>query len=208
MRRLRFSIASLLALVVVVAVAVAALRAANEAWESGAFGATLLILLTAVLLAVHRAERRRAYWLGFALFGWTYLIASLVPSVEPRMPTTKGLAYLDSQIRVRKTFTVRLALANATASGPNTVQAVALSPQGGTLATSSQGVVRLWNVTTGALLTGPNGTTESFLSIGHSLAALVLAFLGGHASRYLYGTGRAERATLPGEPTPATQDGP
>ena len=51
MRRPRFTIASLLVLVLFVAVGVAALRAADESWDSGVFGATWLILLAAVLLA-------------------------------------------------------------------------------------------------------------------------------------------------------------
>ena len=70
MRRFRFSIAGLLVVVLIIAVAVAALRSATDAWEGCVFGTALLALLTAVLLAVHRTDRRRAYWLGFALFGW------------------------------------------------------------------------------------------------------------------------------------------
>src|SRR4051812_42711052 len=90
MARPRFSIATMLLVVLGVGVAVAALRASNDAWDSGIFGLTLLILLTAVLLAVHRTERGRAFWLGFALFGWGYLVASLVPAVVSRLPTTRG----------------------------------------------------------------------------------------------------------------------
>ena len=83
MRRIRFTIASLLGVVLFVAVAFAALRAATDAWDSGVFGLTLGLLLTSVLLAVHRAGGRRAYWLGFALFGGTYLGASLIPRSRP-----------------------------------------------------------------------------------------------------------------------------
>src|SRR5207248_4578990 len=98
MRPPRFTIAGLLVVILFVAVAIAALRAATAAWDSGVFGVTLAILLAAVLLAVHRAGRQRAYWLGFALFGWTYLVASLIPPIEARLPSTKGLAYLDSKV--------------------------------------------------------------------------------------------------------------
>ena len=95
MRRFRFSIASLLGVVLFISVALAALRASTDAWDGCLLGLISLCLLTAVLLAVHRKDRRRASWLGFALFGWTYLIASLIPPIEARLPTTKGLAYLD-----------------------------------------------------------------------------------------------------------------
>jgi hypothetical protein len=37
------------------------------------------------------------------------------------------------------------------------------------------------------LLAGSGGTSENFLRIGHSLIALLLAWLGGHVSRWLYG---------------------
>src|SRR5262249_54254090 len=88
MRRPRFTIANLLVVVLSVAVAVAALRAAEAAWDSGTFALTLLALLSSTLLAVHRTGRSRAFWLGFALFGWASLIASLIPPVESRLPTT------------------------------------------------------------------------------------------------------------------------
>jgi hypothetical protein len=93
MRRIRFTIGSLLGVVVFVAVTFAALREATDLWDSGVFTATLGLLMVSVLMAVHRNERKRAFWLGFALFGWSYLIASLVPPVESRLLTTKGLAY-------------------------------------------------------------------------------------------------------------------
>ena len=38
--------------------------------------------------------------------------------------------------------------------------------------------MRLWDAATGNLLAGPIGTSENFLRIGHSLLALVVAFLG------------------------------
>ena len=98
MRRIRFTIASLLVVVLFVALGFAALRESNEIWDSGLFTLTLAALLVSILLAVHRIESRRAFWIGFTLFGWIYLGFSLVPSIEYRLLTTKGLAYLDSKV--------------------------------------------------------------------------------------------------------------
>ena len=81
MSRIRFSIASLLVAVLFVAVGFAALRESSELWDSGVFTLVLTVLLTSILLAIHRTESRRAFWTGFALFGWTYLALSLVPSI-------------------------------------------------------------------------------------------------------------------------------
>jgi hypothetical protein len=78
------------------------------------------------------------------------------------------------------------------------VQALAFSPDGGTLAVNSPGSIRLWNVTTGRFLYGPNGTTENFVRIGHSLLALVMGFFGGGLSRWLYDKGRGRGEGLAG----------
>ena len=71
MRRFRFGIGILVILVLFLGVGFAALRESSDLWESGVFTLTLAALLTSILLAVHRTESRRAFWIGFALFGWT-----------------------------------------------------------------------------------------------------------------------------------------
>jgi hypothetical protein len=95
MRDPRYNIASMLGAISFVAVGFAALREANDQWDSGLFSLTLGILLNAVLLAVRRTEARRAFWIGFALFGWGYLCLSLISSTESRLITTQALAYLE-----------------------------------------------------------------------------------------------------------------
>jgi hypothetical protein len=95
MRVPRFRIASMLSAILCVAVGFAALREANDQWDSVLFSLTLLLLLSAVLLAVDRTEGRRAFWIGFALFGWGYLSLSLISSTESRLITTQALAYLE-----------------------------------------------------------------------------------------------------------------
>ena len=197
MRHIRFTIASLLGLVLFVAVAVAALHRADDLWDSIVFSLTLGLLLASVLLAIHRAESRRAFWLGFALFGGAYLGASLIPPVEARLLTTRALAYLDSKVPGRDSVspgqprTTRTSPCTRSPSRPRR-----------NLSSTDQGrTIRLWDAATGQPIGGPIGTSEDFLRIGHSLTALVLAFLGGHLSRSLYNTGHRaaeeERDTPP-----------
>jgi hypothetical protein len=209
MRRFRFSIARLLGVVFYVAVAVAALRAATDAWDSAIFGLTLLAFLTAVLLAIHRADRRRASWLGFALFGWAYLGASLIPPFESRLPTTTGLAYLDSKVPGRDASVGRRLMWLYKGQARKAVSTVTFSPDGRLIAPVQGSTVRLWDAVTGRLLSGQGGTSESFLHIGHSLVALLVAFLGGHLSRHLYDGRRGRRedetATLLTETVPRGQ---
>jgi hypothetical protein len=171
MGRIRFSIASLLVVVLILGVGFAALRESNDPWESGVFTLTLVALLVSILLVIHRTESRRAFWMGFALFGWGYLVLSLVPSIESRLMTSKALAYLNSKVPGR------------TAAVHTHAQSIAFSANGNQLATSSQGQVKIWDVATGRLLAGWGGTTENFVRIGHSLLALIAAFLGGQLSR-------------------------
>jgi hypothetical protein len=95
MRYLRYNIASILGAIVFVGVGLAALREGDDLWDSGLFSLTLGLLLGALLLAVHRTEARRAFWIGFALFGWGYVSLALLPSTESRLITTKALACLD-----------------------------------------------------------------------------------------------------------------
>jgi hypothetical protein len=176
MGSLRFSIASLLGIVLFVAIGAAALREATDGWDSGLFAITILVLLVGVLLAAWRPADRRPFWVGFTLFGLVYLVASLIPTVEARLPTTKGLAYLDSKVPGRSLdAAVRLAWKVDSSGTKFTVRNLAVSPE------HRGGTVRLWKLAVG----GPNGTTVNFLQIGHSLLALVMAFAGGHLARLI-----------------------
>ena len=132
-RKLRFNIASLLGVILVLGVGFAALRESSELWESGVFTLTLAALLMSILLAVHRGESRRAFWIGFALCGWIYLGLSLVPSIEPRLITTKALAYLDSIVPGRSPagYTIQLAGSGSGSGSPsNQVQSIAFTAVG------------------------------------------------------------------------------
>ncbi len=186
MRKLRFNIASLLILILVFGVSFAALRESSDLWESGLFTGTLGILLISVLLAIHRTAARRAYWVGFAVFGWIYVGLAVLPSVESRLITTKVLAYLDSKVPGRSSGVVTLQFSGTGSGAPNgQIQNLAFTIDGSQLATSSWGKVRVWNVATGKLLGGWGGTTENFVRIGHSLFALLVGWFGGKLSRRL-----------------------
>ena len=191
MRRPRFRIASLLALVLFVALAIAALRASDDPWDGGVLG-TFLILLSAILMAIHRTNGKRAYWLGFALFGWVYLVASLVPTIEPRLPTTAGLAYLDSKVPGREIDSLYRVIGRV--NGGSNVQAVAFSPQGRSLSTVARGDVQILGTwPPGKPLARTSGTSENFVWIGHSLMAPSgAALIGGHLSRFMRGQVAAE----------------
>ncbi len=195
MKRFRFHLGSLVTLVLLVGIGLAALRESNAVWDSSIFSVAAGVLSISTLLAIHRTEKKRAFWIGFALFGWAYLGLSLVPSIESRLITTRGLASLPSKIPK----SIAGGLANFDYDNDGLMDlAVAngfqLSPfyrkkGNGTFEdlTPADGSKWVWSVNS---LVGPRGTTENFVRIGHSLLALVAAFVGGLISRYLFAKSR------------------
>jgi WD40 repeat protein len=197
MRRFRFRIGNLLILIVLLGVGFAALRQANDLWDCIVLTSAIGVMTVSVLLAIHRKDERWAFWVAFALFGWGYLGLTAIPSIEPRLLTTLGLAYLDSRVPGRSVVSTG-STTGVGASDPIglTVRAVTFSPQGNVLATTNNaGTVRVWNTSTGILLWSGTGTTENFVRIGHSLVALILAWLGGKLAGRIHVGSREMRPT-------------
>ena len=64
-----------------------------------------------MLLATYRTEARRAFWIGFALFGSGYLSVSTIPLTESRLITTKALVLLNrSHILFDRVYVIRATL--------------------------------------------------------------------------------------------------
>ncbi len=100
MRKIRFSIGGLMAVVLVLAIGFAALKNANETWAGAMFLLTCGILGLSVVGAVCRREAERAWWLGFALFGWGYMALAFWPSESlPKLPTLTLIEVLLSIFR-------------------------------------------------------------------------------------------------------------
>jgi hypothetical protein len=154
MRRFRFHLGTLLLIILLVGVGLAALRESNEIWDSSLFSVTIGVLLISILLAIHRTERRRAFWLGFALFGSAYLGLSLVPSIESRLITTRALDYLDSKIRDRSLVSLRRVWDTWSSKPTQNNQtipstSIAFSPQGNHASSGNQFVLGDLTVTGG-----------------------------------------------------------
>jgi hypothetical protein len=179
MRWFRFNIAGLIMFILICGVAFAALKESSDLWEHGVFSATLLALVTAVLLAIHRTGERRAFWLGFALVGGCYLGFSVIPPIGSRLVSSRGLSYLHSKLPGQRPSTFTLTV---TSSGTS---ALATPAQPVTLSVNGNSSARIWTLNSGNLLTAWGSSTENFVKIGHSLLALLLAWLGGLLSRRL-----------------------
>ena len=195
MRRFRFHLSTMLLIVLLTGVGFAALRESDEIWDSEVFTLVLAVLLVSILLAVHRTEKSRAFWLGFAFFGAAYLGLSLVPPIESRLSTTEALAFIDSNLprsMTRADALYDLLVGNNSQpdvfyvnKGNGTFQDVTatVGSNSGNQATGSG----TFYLSTGRLLVrGSVGTTENFMRIGHSLLSLTVALAGGQLSRRLH----------------------
>jgi hypothetical protein len=95
MRFIRASIAGLMSAVSIAALGLTALRSASDTWSGATLLATCGVLGLAVVGAVGRGAAERAWWLGFALFGWGYIaIAFWSPVDATRLPTFTILEYV------------------------------------------------------------------------------------------------------------------
>jgi hypothetical protein len=165
--RHRISIRGIVCLVLFVGVGFAALRSATGWWASSIFTTTLIGLALASLASVYRRGADRAFWSTFVAFGSGYLILTFGPwcetSIRPKLLTTKLLDLAYTMI-------------TPASQGGNPLRFSAdgrVQPLGEPGATAG-----VW---------GPDATRQARVqSIGHSLTALILAAIGGVASRHFY----------------------
>jgi lysylphosphatidylglycerol synthetase-like protein (DUF2156 family) len=98
---MRFSLRWLLATVAFVAVSLVALLNATNEWRSAFENASLFALLVATAAAVYSAGERRAFCVGFVLFGLTYFVILAIGyfnNTRERLITTTGLRSVHKQI--------------------------------------------------------------------------------------------------------------
>jgi hypothetical protein len=77
---LRFTLAQLMALVLVLGFGFAALRDADHYWADATYTIAILSVSTALLGAIVRRGPTRVPWIGYAVFGWTYVLLDFLPS--------------------------------------------------------------------------------------------------------------------------------
>ena len=164
MRTIRFPIAGLMLAVLVVAVALAALRTASETWAGVMFLITCGVLCLAIVGVVCRDGPKRAWWLGFALFGWGYLLLAQWSTVN--LPTMALLDAIAARLGMQVQF-----------SGGMGGGKMSVAPWAGGFG---------WG--------GGGPSDESLREIAHCLWALAAAVLGGLLARTMFGgpTARAE----------------
>jgi hypothetical protein len=174
----RFSIAGLMGVVLVAAIGLAALRNPTELWDGVMFLLTCGVLMLSVVGVVCRREGGRAWWLGFALFGWGYFTLAFWSPHEllPRLLSTALM-----QLVTPRMGAPGMMRGGGFRSVPPLLQFGAIG---------------------GGFLGGVNVGLSPF-RIGHCLWTLLAAVLGGTLARLLFAA-PAQRSDIPAaEPQPA-----
>src|SRR5262245_50496853 len=83
MSRLRVSILGVMVVVLLAAVGLAALRRSSPVLASTLFALVILILLSGLIAALVSCK---AFWVGFAVFGWGWLVLSFGPWAKTEVP--------------------------------------------------------------------------------------------------------------------------
>jgi hypothetical protein len=193
MRRSRLSIRAVLFLVAIFGFGFAALKHPSEWWAGGLLFADVCLFVFAVMAIAYRQGARRTFRVGFALFGWTYLVIGFAPAIQkasrPYLLSTKALERArpkDSKA------TVRLALVLRYASGRSLAQRNAIATLASPSANSSDPLVLLGGSKAPSLntydgrLASTDAGSEEFYRVGHALSALFAALVGGGIARILF----------------------
>jgi len=101
-RGFQFSLLSLLVLSSFVAVICVAISTPTAIWSGIVVSLMFLSLCVAVAAAIYRTEEKRAFAIGFALFGWSYLACLFFGQMkfnqfqmeDPGIPTTRFADWL------------------------------------------------------------------------------------------------------------------
>jgi hypothetical protein len=181
MRRVRVSIAGLMALVVFVAVAAAALREASEIWAGVLFVLTLATVGFAVLRASYRTGSVRAFWAGFALFAAGYLAVSFLPGQEarPPLPTAPALTWLQGKLLRQQAAQVLTVDVSGALNGTVLTRVVTTSGSPWSTSGGSSAPPAASPFTFVWMADG-----QRFQQVGHCLLAVLVGLLGGLIARW------------------------
>jgi len=143
----------------------AALANANAGWAQVFNSSLILALLFSLVASIYRTDSQRAFWIGFAVFGWAYLglVYGWVRYSDGNLITTSVLWEVAEFFNAVDQPSATVTIEYPAAGGAPVATVVKLPPA----------------------LPNPSG---SFLSVGHSIWALWLAMSGGLVARVLHST--------------------
>jgi hypothetical protein len=96
----RFTLRQFFIGIALIALSCVALRGASSWWVSAMLGLTLFVLTTSLLLVAYRRGAERAYWAGFAIFGWVYVLMLILGWTMVGGPLRTSGLFTDKLSRV------------------------------------------------------------------------------------------------------------
>lgn len=190
--RLRFSLRQLLGFVAFVAVGCGGLMRPSVGLASLIFTATLVVLLVAILGAVGRKGTARVFWIGFAIAGSGYLWMAHWADEESYTVSTNWRLQTTGPLLTTKLLALARDALHPPPQGYPPVTgffASPLEPRAATVFGQMGGIGGMGGRRgVGRPTQDPAAAYEAkmnaFMRIGHSLWALVFAYLGGQLARY------------------------
>ncbi|HWB14463.1 MAG TPA: hypothetical protein VG826_34880 [Pirellulales bacterium] len=199
MRGFHFSLRWLFGIVSFLAVGCGLLIYASPFLSKLTATSAAVVLLAAVPAASYHAGERRAFWAGFAFFGFAYLwlVCGAWQSHDGSGALRERLVTTDLLTRCYEL----LPSTQSSSSANSTLASIALLQSTGTLvdpntgqaATASGGGSLTWAPTPVAV--APPVDRNDFLTTGHSLFAILFALLGGALTRRCCSRARAVPST-------------
>jgi hypothetical protein len=198
----RFSLKQLLLATALVALGCVALRNANTTWVGAMLGLTWIALAASLLLAMYRDGQDRAFWVGFAVAGWLYLLLpvfgwSFMSNLQGNTVITTRISHWAYDWLYAQPLP-----APASGFGPP------MSGYGGSMGSSDvsmmggpgggmPGMGGMSGMGMGGMPGGPGGppfptftgpSQQDFTNVSHALWTLLLALCGGWFAQWLYAT--------------------
>lgn len=202
---LRYSLGSLFLTLLYLSIGCAALVNASGVWPQVAITLTLAILVVFSLGAIFWTERRRVFAIGFSATGWLYflLVFSDVTNVRPYLLTESATNQLFTTMHSKQMGSYNIVYQTVTApNGTSQVQTAVYaapvlppplpgpSPAGSITPTPAYALqpyapaaypFSYSSIGVGRQFVSP----QSFSNIGHSLWAIIVAFVGGVTAQLL-----------------------
>jgi hypothetical protein len=179
MKRPRFTIGELILVVIVVAIGLAAIRSGSAVWAGAMTSIAFFAMVASILGVVLGRGMRRAYWSGFALLGWSYLLLSHVTWLDGQIGNRLLAPRLFSYLAEVLHSEVQGGAAGGTRSVA--VAVVGALPLAGGFGGGSAGG------------TGLSVDLADFVQIGLAMEALLWAFLGGRVACYFASASERDR---------------
>ena len=192
MRGVRFSLRGLFGAVSFLAVGCGALIYASPLVSKLIFTAAIVVLLAAAVLAFCRFGAARAFWAGFACFGFAYLwlTCGQWQSPDGTVPLRDRLVTTDLLLHCQRALPSNQPIATTTVAGspvPVVGYAVPVFFDAAASSGFSPGYPASMGSSVVATAAGPAMVDHSdFLTTGHGLFTIAFALLGGIIAKHSY----------------------